>query len=232
MKPLSLSLRLAPLLLLASCQGMQVAFLKFGSTDRKQALVSEVRDVQEIQIEAQEDFLATLGLFRQVVETTDPEQLEALYGDLQDGVDDCEDDVEALRKHIAAVESDATKLFEEWRAELDLFTHAEVRKKSEAMLEDTVERYARLRESLERNEQGFEPVLAAFQDYVLFFNHNLNPRAIATLSDTYPPFMEGVLKLEGLVEEAVEETEEFISTLEGRLTPADAVAVGAPGTAG
>ena len=122
MKPLSLSLRLLPLLLLASCQGMQVAFLKFGSTDRKQALVAEVRDIQEIQVEAQEDFLATLGLFRQVVETKQPEQLEALYDDLQDGVDDCADDVEALRKHIAAVESDATKLFEEWRAELDLFT--------------------------------------------------------------------------------------------------------------
>jgi hypothetical protein len=32
------------------------------------------------------------------------------------------------------------------------------------------------------------PVLQKLQDYVLFFHHNLNARAIATLEDTYKGF--------------------------------------------
>ncbi len=216
----SFTLRAVALALLASCQGMHVAFLKFGSADRKEALIAEVRKVQELQYETEEDFVATMGLFRQLVEA-DAEQLEKLYGDLRDGVDDCQGDVEALEKRVASVESLATKLFEEWRAELELFTHPDVRVKSETMLEDTVERYARLREALLRSQQALEPVQAAFQDYVLFFNHNLNPRAIATLEDTYPRFIEDVTKLKGLVEEAVVETDEFVRMVEGRSTPSD-----------
>ena len=104
-------------------------------------------------------------------------------------------------------------LFGEWRAELDLFTNPEMRSKSENILLDVQSRYEDLSATMEQSDTMAAPVLRGFQDYVTFFNHNLNTRAIATLEDTYEDFSMRLEDLYAALNASVDVSEALVKAL-------------------
>jgi hypothetical protein len=209
----------ASLLGLASCQSMPyVSFLKLGKADHREAMLEEARDCRETQLSIQQDFTEIFDLFGKLIQAQ-AEELESLHGDLNDVLDTCEDDLEDLREHIAELEGQSADLFEEWSADLELFDNPRLRAKSERMLDDTRQRFERFVAALGNAEVAIDPVLSAYQDYVLFFNHNLNPRAIVTLEDTYPELLEDVAALKRTMNKTLKETDDFIRVVEGRNRP-------------
>jgi hypothetical protein len=211
------------LLFLAACSstGGRASFLRSsffgGSDDAEEALADSVRAARAEQARAQDDFASAFRLFQRL---TAPQavELEELDGELEDSIDECDEAAEQLRERILEIRTDANALFTEWKAELEHFSGDELRKKSESMLVDTEQRSQRVVAALEKIQGKMEPVLLKFHDYELFFNHNLNPRAIATLEDTYDDFDRELGALNAEIVAAQTEMNSFLEQLEGRLS--------------
>jgi len=208
-----LPLLLAPLTGLAGCRSAYYATMEKFGVHKRDLLVDEVEKGREEQAEAQEQFRSTYELFRHLTGYEGGE-LEELYDDLKDALEDCEDDAEAVRDRIDDIEQVAHDLFVEWSDEIEEIHSETLKEKSTEMRADTKRRYQELIGAMRQAEKKMEPVLVAFRDHVLFLKHNLNARAIAALSDV-------VLEIEGDVdalidemERAIREADDFLRSME------------------
>jgi len=204
----------------ASCQtvGDSMSFLSsslgLGSKSSKDHLADEVRSARSEHQEAQEDVDDAFNAFQRL---TAPQAVELpkLAKELKKAVAACEKDAERVRERILSVRTAADNVSTEWGADLESFTSEEMRKKSATMLNDTQKRSERMIVALERVQERMDPVLVSFQDYLLFFGHNLNARAIATLNDTYDDFEDDVQALQKELERARTEMNSFLQAIEG-----------------
>ncbi len=202
-------------LLLSACRS-NGALLLFGGDDDPQArLVERVHGAREQVSEVQTEFQTAFELFQRL---TAPQavELEELEDDFEDSFENCQEESEDLDGTLTAIRADSEKLFADWSADLERFSGDALRKKSETMMVETQERSQRVIASLESVQSKMEPVLMQLQDYALFFNHNLNPRAIATLEDTYDDFDAEVKAMRIEIEKAQEEMRSFLLALEGQ----------------
>jgi DNA repair exonuclease SbcCD ATPase subunit len=186
------SLALASLLALYSgaCQssGGGRSFLVFGGPDDpQQDLVERVHRAQEECKATRADFEQAFQLFQRV-SAPQAVELEELCEDFEDALESCEERTERLGQRVGAVRTSSEELQTGWRAELEHFSSEAMREKSEAQMLATDERAQAVLATLEEVQLALGPVLMQLQDYALFFQHNLNPRAIATLQDTYEDF--------------------------------------------
>jgi hypothetical protein len=182
---------------LAGCAGTTIAVKeKLGYAKREQ-LVDQVQDARDEQEEAREQFATTLEEFKALT-GYDGGELEQVYNRLSRQLDRSAGAADDVRGRIRGIERVADALFGEWERELDEYQTASLRRASEEQLEATKERYGQLIRAMKDAESRMDPVLAAFNDQVLFLKHNLNARAIASLDST-------VLELEGEVTRLIEE---------------------------
>ena len=216
MKRLATTLALASLAL-ASCQSTGSFFsFSFGSVDRRAELMEAVHDAHDDQVVAHQELSEAFELLRQIItSTSDQEKLVELFEDFQSTLEDCDEVSADFSKDIVNVRHRSDDLFAEWTAQLRTFANGTIRAKSAAMLEDTQTRCRDLIAQLERTESLVRPVLLSLQDYQTFFLHNLNPRAIATLDETYPAFLQAVAALDAQLRTSREDTERFLETVEG-----------------
>ena len=70
-----------------------------------------------------------------------------------------------------------------------------------------------------RAADRMEPVLATFRDQVLFLKHNLNARALASLTTTNRELEADISRLVADMEASIREAEDFIRTMHS--TPTD-----------
>ena len=208
---LCLPLLFAPLV---GCRSAYYATMEKFGVHKRDLLVDEVEAGREEQAEAQEQFRSTYELFRHLTGYEGGE-LEDVYEDLKDALEDCEDDAEAVSDRIDDIEEVAHDLFTEWSDEIEQIQTDSLREASTEMRADTRKRYKALVAAMREAEQRMQPVLVAFRDHVLFLKHNLNARAIAALSDV-------VLEIEGDVdaliqemERAIREADDFVRSMEG-----------------
>ncbi|MEC9373762.1 MAG: DUF2959 family protein, partial [Planctomycetota bacterium] len=184
MRTLTLTLLILAAPLLPACAGTRIELAEsFGYAKREQ-LVDRVQDARDGQEAAKEQFASALEEFLALTQVEGGE-LESTYSRLSRELDRSESRANQVRERITSVERVANALFREWRDELDDYTNADLRRASERQLTDTQQTYDRLIEAMRRAESKMDPVLNAFRDQVLFLKHNLNARAIASLSDTF-----------------------------------------------
>ncbi len=183
--------------LAGGCAGTTIAVKeKLGYAKREQ-LVDQVQDARDEQEEAREQFATTLEEFKALT-GYDGGELEKVYNRLNRQLERSADAADDVRGRIRGIERVADALFSEWERELDEYQTASLRRASEEQLGATKERYGQLIRAMKDAEARMDPVLAAFNDQVLFLKHNLNARAIASLDST-------VLELEGEVTRLIEE---------------------------
>lgn len=187
------TLRIVALALLLSFVGAcrstgKGSFLLFGGSGTPQEnLVERVRGAQGEVSESREGFGAAFNLYQRL---TAPQavELDELSDDFADSIESCKARANDVAERVESVREEADALFKGWNEELARFSGEMLRKKSEAMMLDTQARAQRVLDALERVQARTQPVLLKLQDYALFFHHNLNARAIATLQDTYKDF--------------------------------------------
>jgi hypothetical protein len=187
------------------------SFLLFGGSEQPQAaLVEGVAAAKEEAEAARADFSTAFQLYQRL---TAPQavELEGLSEDFADAVDDCAGHSEDLAERIETVRGESATLLEGWNEELAHFSSETLRKKSAALLQDTEARSQRVLQALERLQGRMSPVLLKLQDYALFFHHNLNARAIATLEDTYKDFDGEFRSLEGEFGRVTSEVDAFLA---------------------
>lgn len=195
-----------------ACQSMYYGTMEQFGQHKRDILVDRVESARDEQAEAKEQFRSALERFDAVVGTTGGD-LRAKYDELQSQLDRSEDAAKNVRDRIESVEEVALALFEEWEAELDQYTNADMRIRSEESLRQTRERCRQLIGAMRRAERRMEPVLVAFRDNVLFLKHNLNAQAIASLQGEVVSLESDVSRLIAEMEAAIEEADAFIESM-------------------
>ncbi len=125
-----------------------------------------------------------------------------------------EDSAKAVRKRIEDVESVADALFSEWEQELGRYSSADLRRKSQAKLVQTKNRYKDMLAAMKRAEQRIEPVLRPLRDQVLYLKHNLNARALAAIKGELVKVDAHVDQLVKDMNRSIAEADKFIQSME------------------
>lgn len=185
---------------------------KFG-VEKRDILVDRVEDARDTQQEAKEQFADALEEFSALTNFEGGE-LEEIYDRLSDELEDSERVASEISERINAVETVAKDLFKEWNNELEQYTNDRLRRQSENQLERTVREYDELIAHMRRAEAKVDPVLAAFNDQVLFLKHNLNASAIAALGNEVDRIESDVRALIEDMQSAIEEANGFIESMQ------------------
>ena len=210
---LRLAAPLAVALLLAGCSSAYYGAMEKFGIEKRDILVDRVEDTREAQEDAREQFESALEQFIAATNFQGGE-LEEVYDRLKGEYDASAAEAERVRDRIASVEKVSEDLFAEWQEELGLYKDANLRRTSARQLEDTRNRYRQLMQALRRAERSMEPVLAAFQDRVLYLKHNLNARAIAALRADRRSIESDIQALIKQMNASIEEADRFIREME------------------
>lgn len=195
--------------LMGGCSSTRIAIAEqFGYAKREQ-LVSRVEEARDGQQEAKKQFESALAEFIAVTGATDAE-LEAKYSKLKKELERSESRAKAVRDRIQSVENVGGALFKEWNAELKQYQSESLRSQSEQQLNDTRAKYDRLVAAMKAAASKMDPVLAAFNDQVLFLKHNLNARAVAALQGNVNQLQGEIGALVAEMEASIAEANQFI----------------------
>lgn len=206
------------LLLLAGCSSAYYGAMEKIGFPKREILVDRVEKTRDAQNDAKEQFASALDRFLAVTQT-DGGDLQRKYDDLNREFTRSEARAKEVRDRIAAVEDVAEALFDEWKSELKQYSNASLRRESERELDLTRRRYDDLMRVMRRAADRMDPVLATFRDQVLFLKHNLNARALASLTATNRELEADISRLVADMEASIREAEDFIRTLHAE-TPA------------
>lgn len=204
---------LVALTLLVSCSSTYYRALESVGIEKRDVLVDRVDDARSAQSEAKDEFASALEAYRSVVEV-DAGNLEKVYDRLNGAYRRSERRAEAVSERIESVENVAGDLFEEWQRELDEYSDAELRRRSEELLRSTRLEYKDLLAAMRQAERSMTPVLDLFQDQVLFLRHNLNARAIGALRTELDRIERATAALIKDVDRAIVEADRFIQSMD------------------
>jgi chromosome segregation ATPase len=193
----------------AGCSSTRIALAEqFGYAKREQ-LVSRVEEARDGQQEAKKQFESALQEFIAVTGATDAE-LEAKYNKLKKELDRSKSRADAVHDRIKSVENVGEALFKEWNAELKNYQSDSLRAQSETQLRETRVKYDRLVGAMKAAAGKMDPVLAAFNDQVLFLKHNLNARAVSALQGNVTQLQGDIASLVAEMEASIAEANAFI----------------------
>lgn len=207
-----LILLLAAAPLLASCATAYYRALETVGVEKRDILVDRVEEARDSQTEAKEQFASALDRYRSVVRV-DGGELEEIYDRLAGELDRSQSRAQAVEERVAAVESVANDLFDEWEDEIGEYSDPGLRRQSQQLLTATRSDYRRLIAAMQRAEAAMDPVLTLFSDQVLFLRHNLNARAIGSLETELADIERATAKLIEEMERSIEEASRFIEAL-------------------
>jgi hypothetical protein len=185
---------------------------KFG-VEKRDLLVERVEEGRDAQQEAKAEFQSALEAFKSVTDFHGGE-LEERYDELKSAYEAANERVDEVVEAIDSIEEVAGDLFSEWKAEIDLIGSSDLQAQSRALLADTKTRYESLIATMKRAESKMQPVLAAFNDRVLFLKHNLNAQAIASLGKQVGEIDDKVRELVLDMEASIAEADEFIAAMD------------------
>ena len=200
--------------LLVGCSSAYYAALEKVGIPKREVLVDRVEAARDAQQDAQVQFKDALEQFKALV-GYDGGKLEAMYEKLRATSDASTAKARDVRDRIAAVKDVAEALFKEWEGELQQYSDADLRRKSQRQLNETRGKYNRLVAAMDKAADRMNPVLAVLHDQVLFLKHNLNAAALGSLEGTSTSLQKDVDTLIADMKTAIAEANRFI----GELTP-------------
>ena len=210
---LSIALALGLSLTLGACSSAYYRAMEQVGTHKRDILKSRIEAGQEEQQEAQAQFKTTYQRFQEVSGYKGGD-LESVYDGLNSEYERSEARAQDVRDRIASIDHVAMDLFEEWQTEIDSMQNAKLKNQSSRSLSETRTKYARLIAAMKKAEGKMPPVLTAFHDQVLALKHNLNARAIASLSSTLGEIEGDVDLLIRDIDASIKESERFLTALE------------------
>ena len=146
----------------------------------REVLVDRVEEARDSQQAAAEQFRDALTEFKAVVDLPESD-LERQYNKLNAAHKRSQAAADHINKRVDRVVDASNRLLDEWSAELDDYNDPALRRIAEQQFDQTREHATRLIGSMRQIEDRMQPVLASFQDQVLYLKHNLNLSAIAAL---------------------------------------------------
>lgn len=201
----------AAALILAGCNTVYYSAMEKIGKEKRHLLVDNVEEVKESQTKAQEEFTDALTRIKELY-AFDGGDLEKFYNRFKDSYEDCDDRARQIEKRINDVKEVAKDLFVEWEAEIKEINDAGLKSRSRASLKDARVKYARLEKVMSASTKKMYPVLAKLKDYVLYLKHNLNAKAVGTLSGEVVSIEKDVAGLIDDMTASIKEAQAFINS--------------------
>lgn len=198
---------------LAGCQSMYYDAMEKVGVHKRDIMIDRVESAQEAQADAKEQFESALEQYQSIITIKD-QDLADRYDKLNDEYEDSKAAALRVSERIDSVEDVSEALFDEWEGEIELYSSADLKRKSQAKLSQTKRQYQKLIKAMRSAEARMQPVLLAFQDQVLYLKHNLNARAIDSLQGELGSIETNVAQLIAEMEKSIAESEAFISSLQ------------------
>ena len=140
---------IASVLAVAGCSSIYYSTMEKLGQPKREILASRVESARDSQVEAKEQFSSALEQFQALL--GNPESsLQKTYDRLESELRRSEARAKEVSDRIDAVEDVAEALFEEWEAELDAYSDASLRRRSEQQLDASRDRYAGLMRAMRR----------------------------------------------------------------------------------
>ncbi len=174
---------LLSLLLIAGCTRTYYKTMAAFGKEKRDILVSRVKDSRKEQQQAKEQIKTTLESFQELTGFQGG-QLEKNYKKLNGEYEKAEDSAKKLHDRIDSIDKISSDLFKEWQKEIDGMDNRRLKQQSANMLRQSRLQEAGYLKSMRQTEARMTPVLSAFHDQVIFLKHNLNARAIGSLKGT------------------------------------------------
>jgi hypothetical protein len=171
--------------------------------------LAEARDSQHA---GAEQFRDALTEFKDVVDLPESD-LERQYNRVDKAHKRSKAAAEDISKRIDRVVDASNRLLDEWRAELNDYNDPALRRIAEQQFDQTREHATRLIASMRQIEDRMQPVLASFQDQVLYLKHNLNLSAIAALEGEATIIESNVDVLIADMNRSIAEADAFIAVI-------------------
>jgi hypothetical protein len=206
-------LLLGSALLFTGCSSVYYGAMEKVGIPKRKILVDRVGEAREAQQEAKAQFSSALAQFLAVTKVP-ASDLQATYENLDGEFKRSEARAKEVRDRIAAIDSVAQALFQEWSDELALYKSPALRTQSERQLTTTRNRYAALMRTMEQAASRMTPVVDAFRDQVLFLKHNLNAQAISALGGSSRELQQDIARLIADMEKSIREADAFIASMQ------------------
>jgi hypothetical protein len=197
----------------SGCDSIYYKAMKKLGKEKRDILVSRVKEARASQAEAQQEFKSALERFQAIVQV-DGGSLEDKYTKLNAELERSEDRAKKVEARIDAVRDVSKDLFKEWNDELGKYSDRALRAESERELRETKRRTEALIASMAKAHARVEPVLRPLRDRVLFLKHNLNARALGALTRELDTVRTGVDELIADMQKSVAEADAFIAEME------------------
>ena len=205
----SLVLPLAPL---TGCQSAYYRTMRKFGKEKRDILVSRVKDARKDQQQTKEQIQTTMESF-QALTGFQGGSLEQSYKRLNADYEKAADQANKLHNRIQSIDQVSNDLFKEWQGEINSMGNAKLKAQSTTMLRNARVRQAAYMRSMHQTEDRLTPVLAAFHDQVLFLKHNLNARAIGSLKGTSVSIGNDVTDLVQSIDGSMQEADKLIASL-------------------
>lgn len=199
--------------LVVGCDSIYYRTMKKFGKEKRDILVSRVKDARASQADAQKEFKSALERFQAIV-AVEGGSLEDKYKKLNAELERSEDRANAVKTRIDAVREVSKDLFKEWNDELARYSDRQLRQESERELRDTRRRTEALIASMAQAQARIEPILRPLRDRVLFLKHNLNARALGSLTKELDTVRTGVDELVADMQRSITEADAFIAEME------------------
>ncbi len=198
--------------LLSGCTSAYYRTLKAFGQEKRDILVSRVKDAKKDQQQTKEQIKTTMESFQELTGFKGG-SLEESYKRLNSEYEKASNQANKLHERIQSIDQVSNDLFNEWQKEIDEMGNARLKSQSSAMLRNSKVREAAYMRAMRKTESKMKPVLAAFHDQVLFLKHNLNARAIGSLKGTTASIQGNVEDLTASIDASMQEADNLISSL-------------------
>ncbi|CAH6809996.1 DNA repair protein [Vibrio chagasii] len=197
---------------LTGCQSAYYSAMEQVGYHKRDIMVDRVEDAKESQQDAQEEFTSALEALSSLTNFSGGD-LEDMYNKINDKYQDSEKAAQNVSDRIAAIEDVSDALFEEWQAELDLYTSDSLRRSSEQKLRETKSSYQTMLSAMKRAEKKMDPVLNTLRDNTLYLKHNLNASAVGSLQGEFMSLEKDIAYAIKQMNAAIAESDKFLAQL-------------------
>jgi hypothetical protein len=175
--------RTMPLIVLVGCTSSYYKAMKTFGKEKRDILVSRVKDSKREQQQAKDQIKTTMESF-QALTGFQGGALEKNYKKLNGEYEKAADSAQKLHDRIDSIDQVSNDLFKEWQKEIDGMDNKKLKAQSATMLRESRLSEASYVKAMRQTEARMTPVITAFRDQVTFLKHNLNARAIGSLKGT------------------------------------------------
>lgn len=168
---------------MSGCSRTYYKAMKTLGKEKRDILVSRVKDSKKDQQQAKEQIKTTMESFQELTGFNGG-SLEKNYKKLNGEYEKAADSAKKLHDRIDSIDQVSNDLFKEWQGEIEGMEDKKLKVQSASMLRQSRLNEAGYVKSMRQTETRMTPVITAFHDQVTFLKHNLNARAIGSLKGT------------------------------------------------